>query len=1037
MSERVDGEAALVSGGTVRVGGNGLQLRRNRLRLGLVLLVSLVGLLSVGVGSASAVTTTPACDGGGTFTITDNVVTGNTSCAGTATIPNTVTSIGYQAFNMATGLTTVAFQATSQVTTIGGSAFRDASNLTSITIPNSVTSIGDLAFYAATSLTSVTFEAPSRVTTIGFAFQGATSLASIAIPSSVNSLSNYVLSGTTSLASITVDAANPNYKDIDGVLYNKAGSTLIQYPVGNTRTDYTLPSSVTNIGSGFSSAANLTNITVDAANPNYKDIDGVLYNKAGSTLIQYPARNSRTDYTLPSSVTDIGSGFSSAANLTSITVDAANPSYKGVDGVLFDTTGATLIAYPVGSPRTSYETPSSVTSIGYNAFSGASGLTTVTIGSGVTSISSYAFNRTTSLVRFNFEGVAAPPTVEMGAFGFSPPTGATAYRFAGSTGFTTSGSPAKWNGLLVADYIAVATPPAPVAVAGVESATITVAAPSVGPTPTSYLVTANPGTATCTVTGASGSCPITGLTGATTYTFTAVAKTASPDLTSLASAASNGVTPTAAPVVTITPCTTGTFTITDNVITGNTSCAGTATIPNTVTSIASTAFQSATGLTTVTFEATSQVATIGNQAFLSASGLSSITIPASVTTIGTGAFGGTSSLTSISVDGANPNYKDTDGVVFSKNGTTLVAYPSGSARTAYTTPSTVTSIYGDAFRFARRLTSVTIGSGVTTIGDDAFRGSSGLTSVTIGSGVATIGNSAFFNATSLVRVYFEVPIAPTVGANPFNAVPAGATAYRFVGSTGFTTPTWNGLLVANYVAAPPAPVAVAEIESATITVAAPAVGPTPTSYLVTANPGVATCTVTGASGSCLITGLTAATTYTFTAVAKTASPDLTSLASAASNEVAPTAAPVVVPDTPVVVTTALADTTVSPAPVSSTGAPMQTPTGLKFMFTANQPGTIWLQLKSTSTRSTHRATPVICTTTKRITKAGKLTLNCPYTKAARQLLAKGALAVTSTTTFTPTVGTATTTTSALTLKRLRIATPRPIAKPTTPSSVTG
>ena len=484
----------------------------------------------------------------------------------------------------------------------------------------------------------------------------------------------------------------------------------------------------------------------------------------------------------------------------------------------------------------------------------------------------------------------------------------------------------------------------------------------------------------------------------------------------------------------------GTFTITDNVITGNTSCAGTVTIPNTVTSIASTAFQSATGLTTVTFEATSQVATIGNQAFLSASGLSSITIPASVTTIGTGAFSGTSSLTSISVDGTNLNYKDTDGVVFSNNGTTLIAYPSGNARTAYTTPSGVTSIYGEAFRFASRLTSVTIGSDVTTIGENAFRGASGLTSVTIGSGVTTIGNSAFYNNGSLVRVDFEGLSSPTVGADQFYGAGTGATAYRFAGSAGFTTSgdpaKWNRLLVADYVAAPPAPVAVAGVESATITVAAPPAGPTPTSYLVTANPGTATCTVTGASGSCPITGLTGATTYTFTAVAKTASPDLTSRASAVSNVVAPTAR-AVDPETPREITKDSILATLPTSLVSSTVAPKQTSTGLELMFTANQLGTITVQLKNKSTRSTHRATQVICTTTKRITKAGKITLKCPYTKAARQLLAKGPLAVTSTTTFTPTVGTATTTTSALTLKRIRIATPRPIAKPTAPSSVTG
>ena len=71
------------------------------------------------------------------------------------------------------------------------------------------------------------------------------------------------------------------------------------------------------------------------------------------------------------------------------------------------------------------------------------------------------------------------------------------------------------------------TPGVPTVVAGEESATITVTAPTSGRTPTSYEVTATPGGATCTVTGASGSCTITGLTAGTAYTFTTVAKNAS------------------------------------------------------------------------------------------------------------------------------------------------------------------------------------------------------------------------------------------------------------------------------------------------------------------------------------------------------------------------------------------------------------------------------------------------------------------------------------------------------------------------------
>ena len=68
------------------------------------------------------------------------------------------------------------------------------------------------------------------------------------------------------------------------------------------------------------------------------------------------------------------------------------------------------------------------------------------------------------------------------------------------------------------------TPGVPTVVAGEESATITVTAPTSGRTPTSYEVTASPGGAKCTVDGASGSCTITGLTAGTSYTFTTIAK---------------------------------------------------------------------------------------------------------------------------------------------------------------------------------------------------------------------------------------------------------------------------------------------------------------------------------------------------------------------------------------------------------------------------------------------------------------------------------------------------------------------------------
>ena len=122
------------------------------------------------------------------------------------------------------------------VTSIGEFAFRDCTNLTSITIPNSVTSIGEYAFYYCTSLTSITI--PSGVTSIGeFAFYYCTSLTSITIPNSVESIGKNAFSFCTSLTSITI----PNNVTV-----------IWSYVFSNCTnlTSITIPASVTHISMG-------------------------------------------------------------------------------------------------------------------------------------------------------------------------------------------------------------------------------------------------------------------------------------------------------------------------------------------------------------------------------------------------------------------------------------------------------------------------------------------------------------------------------------------------------------------------------------------------------------------------------------------------------------------------------------------------------------------------------------------------------------------------------------------------------------------
>jgi hypothetical protein len=121
-------------------------------------------------------------------------------------------------------------------------------------------------------------------------------------------------------------------------------------------------------------------------------------------------------------------------------------------------------------------------------------------------------------------------------------TAGTAYTFATIAKVSTGDSSASTASASVTVLAKTKpnTPGVPTVVAGEESATITVTAPTGGLTPTSYEVTASPGDAKCTVTGASGSCTISGLTAGTAYTFTTVAKVSTGN--SSASTASASVT---------------------------------------------------------------------------------------------------------------------------------------------------------------------------------------------------------------------------------------------------------------------------------------------------------------------------------------------------------------------------------------------------------------------------------------------------------------------------------------------------------------
>ena len=149
---------------------------------------------------------------------------------------------------------------------------------------------------------------------------------------------------------------------------------------------------------------------------------------------------------------------------------------------------------------------------------------------------------------------------------------------------------------------------------------------------------------------------------------------------------------------------------------------------------------------------------IDERAFYGCGGLTSVTIPDSVTSIGNSAFSDCTGLASINADAKNAVYASVDGVLYNKAKTEFILIPSALAGNI-TIPLGVTSIGNSAFDGRSNVASITIPDSVTSVGDYAFRDCTGLTSITIPDSVTSIGRSAFEGCSSLESITI-----PFVGA---------------------------------------------------------------------------------------------------------------------------------------------------------------------------------------------------------------------------------------------------------------------------------
>ena len=226
---------------------------------------------------------------------------------------------------------------------IGARSFDFCTSLRTINFPNKIKYIGDLAFNNTILHSENGFILPEGLIYLGnSAFHSAFKESYVSIPESLDTIEDNALANCY-VEEFRVNKNNKNYKSVDGILYDKNITTLINYPALKNSKIFEIPSTIKTIKENAIEVTNdlekivvpkdvatieeksifwnygLKYIEVDKDNNNYMSIDGVLYSKDGKFLISYPIASERDEYTVLDTVEEIQSySISSAKNLRKI-----------------------------------------------------------------------------------------------------------------------------------------------------------------------------------------------------------------------------------------------------------------------------------------------------------------------------------------------------------------------------------------------------------------------------------------------------------------------------------------------------------------------------------------------------------------------------------------------------------------------------------------------------------------------------------------------------------------------------------------------
>lgn len=340
--------------------------------------------------------------------------------AHTVTLPPTVTYVDYCGF-YSCELSSIELPAA--LTTIGGYSFA-YTKLTSISIPEGVEELGASAFNRCDKLMSISL--PSTLRVIGGSCFYKVPFTTIALPEGLETIQKtaFLFSG---LESVTLPST---LRTIGEGAFQGTALTAITIPEGVETlgdecfyncpiSEITIPASITAVGAGAFSGTNLTEFKVAAGSKSFTVQDGILYNADKTLLVEFPAKSTITEYTLPAATLGICGEAFDRTGIQKITVGSK---FRAIDGFAFCKSKLAEINMPeslvfigeqafAGTNLTKVVLPSALPLIQNAAFAECKSLSEVTIPSSVKNIQIRAFYGCTSLVTINCLG-AVPAELE-------------------------------------------------------------------------------------------------------------------------------------------------------------------------------------------------------------------------------------------------------------------------------------------------------------------------------------------------------------------------------------------------------------------------------------------------------------------------------------------------------------------------------------------------------------------------------------------------------------------------------------------------